>query len=471
MTSGRRAAPIRFGTSGFRGVLGEGFSEERVSALVAAVALHAQQSEPGGSVLVAHDTRFLADRFAERAARIVLAAGLHPLRVTRPIPTPVASHAVRARRCVAGLVFTASHNPPEYLGLKVVAPDGGAAPRDLTDRLERRAEQLLEQGPPPEAELRGRGVDCTSPYLTALLARLDVGAIRRARIRVFYDALHGTGAGVLDEALRRAGARVAVRRAEPDPRFGGISPDPVAEHLGSLRREVADARGLRLGLASDGDADRYGVVDADGRVLSATEAVALLVDHLARRGRLAGGVAISVATGSLVERVAGDHGLAVERHPIGFRSLSSALVSGAAAAAGEESGGFAWGPATDKDGILAGCLLVECLADARKPLSAALGSFYRRHGRSACGRAAVAAEPGSARALERLARVAPRRFDGVAVRNVERCDGIRLELEDGFLLVRLSGTEPVVRLYAEAPGPRRLSRRLRAGRDWLRSAG
>lgn len=463
--------PIRFGTSGFRGVLGETFTAERSAALVAAVARHVARQRPAARVLVAHDTRFFADRFAEAAARIVTGAGAAAVRAAGPVPTPVASHAVRAEGCAAGLVFTASHNPPEYLGLKVLDAAGCAAPRALTREFEREAARLLALGAPVERAPADAPVDCRSPYLESLLAVVDQEALSRAGMVVFFDALHGTGAGVLDEALRRVGVTVEARRTSPDPRFGGIAPDPVAEHLGALCGAVSAATGPRLGLATDGDADRYGVVDSDGRVLSATEAVALLVDHLAASGRVTRGVAISVATGSLVEAVAREHGLHVERHPIGFGHLSEALRTGGCDAAGEESGGFAFGPALDKDGILAGCLLAECVAATGEALGARLESLYARHGRSACGRAAVASDAGSGKLLERLAQLRPARFDDAAVQDVELGDGVRLLLEDGFLLVRASGTEPVVRLYAEAPDAARLARRLAAGADWLRDAG
>jgi phosphomannomutase len=238
----------------------------------------------------------------------------------------------------------------------------------------------------------------------------------------------------------------------------------VPERLGLLSAEVRARRAARLGIATDGDADRFGAVDADGRPLSATEALALLVDHLARTGRVHRGVAISTATGTLVERVANSHGLEVRRHPIGFKHLSRALTAGEADVAGEESGGFAFaGFGRDKDGILAGCLLAELLAVARAPLHTRLAELVRQHGRSACGRTAFPANARAREALEALACAPPRRIDGAVVGEVSVGDGLRFGLDDGFLMLRLSGTEPVLRVYAEAPGPRLLRRRLAAG--------
>ncbi|HKJ23667.1 MAG TPA: phosphoglucomutase/phosphomannomutase family protein, partial [Myxococcota bacterium] len=220
--------------------------------------------------------------------------------------------------------------------------------------------------------------------------------------------------------------------------------------------------------ATDGDADRYAAVDASGRILSATEAVALLVDHLARCGRIRRGVAISVATGSLVERVARAHGLAVTRHPIGFKHLSAALLSGAADCAGEESGGFVWAAhGVDKDGILAAALLAEIVAVTGAPLGERLAALEREHGPSHCGRVAVAARPGVRDRLAALRADPPARVGSAGVVSVDRRDGLRLALPDGFVMLRASGTEPAVRVYAEAPSARALRARLALGARWL----
>jgi phosphoglucomutase len=295
--------------------------------------------------------------------------------------------------------------------------------------------------------------------------------MRRSGLQLFYDALHGTGAGFLDEALVRCGLEVEVRRGHRDPCFGGASPDPIPEHLGSLSREVRKGKGLRLGLATDGDADRFGVIDADGRPLSESAALALLVDHLARTGRLRRGLAISVATGSLVERVARSHALPVRRFPIGFKHLTRALVEGDADVAGEESGGFAWDRvARDKDGILAGCLLAEIVATTGAPLRVRLAALEREHGRSACGRIAIAADESARKGLSVLRAALPSQVDGARVLECDERDGLRITLDDGFLMFRASGTEPVLRIYAEARGPRLLSRRLRVGTRLLARA-
>ena len=458
--------PIRFGTSGWRGVLGDEVTLPRMRALSAGVAAWLAESHPRARVLIAHDTRFLGAELAGCAARLLAAAGLRPLAVASPVPTPVVAHAVRCGRGDAALVVTASHNAPEYQGVKVIAAWGGG----VTDEQARRIEALCssEASRPSRSLGTAPTLELVPDYVGALREHVDRDAFRGARLAVLYDALHGTGSGVCDRALRSLGARVEVLRGERTPRFGGGAPDPVPARLGPLARRVRSAARPCIGLATDGDGDRYAVIDAGGLPLSESEAVALLVDQLARTGRVRRGVALSTATGSLPERVAAAHGLRVVRHPIGFKHLSRALWEGSADVAGEESGGFAWDPlARDKDGILACALLAELAAATRAPLRARLAELERRYGRSCCARVAgPASEPARAR-LARWIEAPPERVDAASVRAVDTRDGLRLAFDDGFLMLRASGTEPVLRIYAEAPDRRALERRLAAGRRLL----
>jgi phosphomannomutase len=456
---------IRFGTNGWRGVLGRDFSAEGAERLARALAqaLGAPAQRP--RVVVAHDTRAGARSIAERAAAALAGAGAETLLADRPAPTPVAGFQVRARRAAAGFVVTASHNPPEYLGVKILAAGGEGARRAFLEPLARAANALA----PALGAETGRARTLRAPeraYLARLARLVDAAAIRRARPRVLYDAMHGAGAGVADRALAQLGARVERLRERPDPRFGGGAPDPVRARLAELVRRVRAGR-FAFGLATDGDADRFALVDARGQLLSETEALALLIDHLGATRRLARGAALSIATGALAERAGRAHGLAVARVGLGFAPLAEALRDGRADVAGEESGGFAWRRmGFDKDGILAGALALE--AAASEPLHERIARLTRSHGRSACGRAATPATPAALAALRRLLSAPPARVAGAAVRVVEVEDGLRVSLDDGFVLWRASGTEPVIRVYAEAPSRAALARRLAAGVARLR---
>jgi phosphoglucomutase len=461
---------IHFGTNGWRGILGEDFTFPRLRAAMHGVAGWFGEQGRGREVIVAHDTRFLGERMAELAARVLRQHGMHAVLARGPEPTPVVVRAIPRRRAAGAVILTASHNAPEYQGLKVF--DARGVP--LADAQARRIEARIpaaDPGAPSDAAPVPR-VALRAAYLRALRGQLDRRSLEGAEVKVIYDAMHGAGAGVLDRVLEGLGLPVRVLRGEPDPGFGGSPPDPSPRHLRELTRVVRRLRGPRLGLATDGDADRYAVLDADGRMLSETESLALLVDHLARTGRAERGVAISIATGSLVERVAAAHGLAVRRHPIGFKHLAHALASGEADVAGEESGGFALSRfGNDKDGMLASCLLVEIAATSRQPLRVRLAELARRHGSFVCGRRAL---PGGERAREALASwlaAPPTQVDGDRVRQVSRADGLHLSLDDGFLMLRASGTEPLLRVYAEARGAQRLRRRLAAGEALLGVSG
>lgn len=458
---------IRFGTNGWRGVYGDGFSAGGAERLAAALAraLGAPARRP--RVIVAFDTRAHAAEVAARAAAVLAGAGADALLCDAPTPTPIAAFQVRARRAAAGYVVTASHNPPEYLGVKIFAASGDGASRAFVDRLARRANALAPAEPPTHGRARTLR-DAPRAYIARLVSQLDAASIRRARPRVLYDAMHGAGAGSLDRALRALGAQVETRRAAPDPQFGGGAPDPTRARLRGLGAAVRSG-GFAFGVASDGDADRFVLLDARGRLLSETDALALLVDHLAATRRLARGLALSIATGSLAEQVARAHGLAVERVGLGFSALSAALREGRVDVAGEESGGFCWSAlGLDKDGIAAAAIALEAAA-LGEPLHERRARLVRAHGRSACGRAAAPATRAALRVLAALGEAPPSRLAGDAVLEASCADGVRIRFADGFLHWRASGTEPVIRIYAEAPSAAALTRRLAAGVARLRS--
>jgi phosphomannomutase len=459
----------RFGTSGWRGVWGEEFTQPRFRSVVrGAAAWFAEQG--GGEVVLVHDRRFLGAALEAQAHALLLEAGLKVCRDHGASPTPVAVRALLRRRAVGALVLTASHNAPEYHGVKVFGADGASVASEAARRIEGLVARASEAEAVTVALSRPR--DLRGAYVRELLRLLDVAALRRARPRVVYDALHGTGAGVLDALLGEAGARVDVLRSAPDPHFGGAAPDPTVAALVDLGRRVCELRGARLGVATDGDADRFAAVDEKGRALSASQALALLIDHCARTGRASRGVALSIATGSLPEKVARSHGMAVTRHPIGFKYFRDVLVSGRAELAGEESGGFAWGRFhPDKDGMLAAALLVEALASGRTPLSERLARLERRHGASRAGRIALALAPEALDAFERLRAAPPDALDGSPVLAVRHEDGLHLAFEDGFVMLRPSGTEPLLRVYGEAPSGAALKRRLAAGAAALGTFG
>ena len=468
---------LHLGAGGFRGVLGLDLSAGRVRALARGAGewIHAEGRRAGARPLVvlAHDTRWFGSRMVALAAQVLADLPLRVRVAGGVTPTPVVVHHVREEGASGALVFTASHNPPTDHGIKVVGPDGLAPPAAVLRALAARPVaggrlRVPARGP------RACGCSPRESYLAALDRVLGGRSGARCGPRVFYDPLHGAGAGTVEPALERSGARLVWCGGRPDPDLGGRAPDPVPPRLSRLAAAVRAGTGVRLGLATDGDADRFGVVDETGRVLSETEAAALLIEHLASSGRIPAGsaVALSPFVGGLAERTARHHGLRVLRRPPGFRHLGAALVAGEAAAAADENGGFAWAEhAVDKDGILGCALAAEAVALAGEGPGRLLRRIRRRVGASHAGRASVAATPDRVAGLAALRSTPPSRVFGEVVRGAETDLGLLLRLGDGFLGLRRSGTEPRVRIYADAPSRRQLLARLRDGVRLLDAVG
>ena len=452
---------IRFGTSGWRGRLGEEVTFARARRLARAVGIHWQRAGTARRVLVGFDTRLASEALAHCLVDVLHESGFQPILTHAPLPTPVLTHAVRRRRVAGGLMLTASHNPPLDHGVKIFGPNGGA----LSDDEARQLEVILERcdGRESSQACRIRRVDLLGAYIRRVGSLLDKACIERARVRTVYDAMHGTGANLLPHLFDSIGVRAHLLNMNADPSFGGRAPDPVRAHLGDLMLGVEKERSRKVfGLATDGDGDRLTVILRGGRILSETEMAALLVDHLAQTGRLrGGGVAVTRASGSLIDRVAAGHNLELIRTPIGFKFLAPLLESKRAVVAADESGGFAWSRmGLDKDGLLAAALFCEMASMSPGGVQGRLKNLQDHYGPSACGRRAVLHTDTVESAFRRLQGTPPNRFDRAKVRQVQRDDGLRLELDDGFVMWRGSGTEPVVRVYAEARTTRDLAHRL-----------
>ncbi len=468
---------VKFGTSGWRAVLCDDFTFEHVRVVVQAIADHLVA---GGlddrGVLVSHDTRFLGGRFARVAAEVLAANGLKVFLTERDVPTPVLSFDVLRHGRDGAINFTASHNPPEWNGVKFSPAWGGPALPETTRDIEDRANagmataafRRLELG---EAEARGLVAlhDPRPAYLARLQELVDFDRIAAADLKLGLDTLHGTGRGYLDELLGSAGCQLTAFHTRPDPLFGGRPPDPSAENIPELLDLVRGDSSFHLGLATDGDADRFGIVDRGGRFLEPNYFLALLLDYLVRERGFPGGVARSVATTHLVDAVARDLGRPVHETPVGFKFIGDLIRRGEVALGGEESAGLSIrGHVPEKDGILACCLAAEMVARRGKPLFAQLEELYARVGRVLTRRLNLHLSPSQEKALGGKLAAPPQAFAGRRVETTVTVDGYKFLLEGGsWLLVRKSGTEPVVRLYVEAPEEAALTALAAAGREWL----
>ena len=468
--------PIRFGTSGWRGVLAEDFTFARARIVTAAIARYVKESGPSGRpVVVGYDTRFLSEAFAKDAAASLAAAGLPVYLCTRDTPTPALAAEILARGAAGGVNITASHNPPEYNGMKFSMASGGPALPEVTAAIEAEANRLL-QGPPlppaPLAEQPAARITPTDPYpsyVSRVLPLLDLACLRRARLKVVVDPLYGTARGYLDRLCREVGCEVTVIHGSRDPLFGGGTPEASAENLRDLARAVRE-RGAHLGLATDGDADRFGLLDADGTFVEPNYFLGLLLDYLAGTRGWRGGIARSVATTHLLDAAARRRGVPVYETPVGFKYIGELLSQGKILLGGEESAGLTvQGHVPEKDGILACLLAAEMVAaSGGRSVGALLQDLYRAVGTVLCRRVNLPLSPEGERRLKEVLANPPTTLGGRSVREVNRLDGTKLLLGDGdWLLLRPSGTEPMVRLYVEAASPERLDALEAAGRALL----
>ena len=448
---------ISFGTDGWRATL-DTFTAPRVRMVGQAVATYLDDEGVPGAVAVCYDARESSPGFAEELARVLCANGRDVYMPERDRPTPLLAWNVVERGLAGGLMLTASHNPPEYNGVKFIPDDGAPALPAATDAIE---DRLAEPDPLSEEEWGTvREVDFRTTHADHALDLVDADL---GGLAVSYDAIHGSGRGVTDGLLERAGADVDRLRCEDDPTFGGVSPEPTRENLAELIDRVASG-GAELGVANDGDADRIAVVTPDRGLLDANLLFAALYDYLLETD--SGPAVRSVSTTFLVDRVAATHDEEAFEVPVGFKWIAEAMVANDALMGGEESGGFSiTGHVPEKDGVLT-ALLAAAAHDA-EPLDERVDRLLEEHGEIHQSRVSVdCPDEEKSRTLGALSEAIPESVARVRVEDVNTADGFKLLLEDGsWLLVRPSGTEPKLRIYAEAAEENRVEALLEAGSE------
>jgi phosphoglucomutase len=390
------------------------------------------------------------------------------LQCTHPVPTPTISHAIRSNNAAGAINFTASHNPPEYQGIKFSTADGAPALPDVTKQIEAAVESKDEP-----ADASGGSITDHDPrdaYLEDLRSKVNFDAIANAKGKYEYDPLWGTGRGYLDKILKDCGLEIKTIHDWRDVTFGGQAPEPGEEHIGELRAAVKE-KGLTLGLATDGDSDRFGVIDNNGEFITPNQLIALLTDYLAESRGWKLGVARSVATSHLVDRVAKDRGLKLYETPVGFKYIGELINKDEIILGGEESAGLSIrGHYPEKDGIIACLLAAEAVAVRGKSLTEQLDALYQRVGRLESGRIGVKLDDAVAAKLKEKLAEEPDEIAGRKVEKINRLDGVKFLLHgDAWILMRPSGTEPMVRIYAESETRDDVEQLLNAGRQYLLS--
>ncbi len=445
-------ATIKFGTSGWRAIVAEDFTFANVRVAAAAIAEHVRSRAAKPTLIVGYDTRFFGEEFSIAAAQILREYGIHVLSCQGPTPTPTIAYEIRRRKADGAINFTASHNPAEYQGLKFSGPDGGPALPEVTRDIESRAAKLGERAAAKPNDAPFERIDPKEGYLNRLAELVNFKAIAASKPIVVTDALHGCGAGYLDRALEIHGIDVQARRVDRDVLFEGSGPDVSEENLQPLRDAVLEKK-ASVGLATDGDADRFGVLDSSGAWMQPNHILALLYDYLIESRGWKMPAARSVATSHLLDAVARLHGTTVFQTPVGFKYIGELIQKDKIAMGGEESAGMSIrGHVPEKDGILACLLVAEMAAVRRATLAQQLSALFKRVG---CQFYPLRAnlhlrEEIKLKTVERL-KADFSTFLGRRVRNLDRTDGLKLEFADGsWVLLRLSGTEPLMRVYTEA---------------------
>ncbi|HLW54437.1 MAG TPA: phosphoglucomutase/phosphomannomutase family protein [Candidatus Angelobacter sp.] len=461
-------AGIKFGTSGWRAIIADEFTVANVRRAAAGIAGYVVSQKPSGAkVIVGRDPRYMGERFVEVVAEVLAAGGIQPLIIAEAAPTPAIAYEVIRLHADGAVNVTASHNPPEYSGLKFSTSDGAPALPEVTAAVEKLIPS--EDGVAPKAgKVSAQNIDPRPAYLARLKEIIDLAAIRKSGMKIVFDPLWGAARHYSDDLLREAGINVATVHDTRDVLFGGHAPEPDGHLLNEMRAQIK-ATGARIGIATDGDADRFGIVDEDGTFLQPNYVIALLFDYLVETRGWKNGVAKSVATTNMINALAQRHGVPLHETPVGFKYIGELIKQDKIAIGGEESAGLSIRHhVPEKDGILAGLLCAEAVARRNQSLGKQLRDLFGKVGSFYPQRENFRLTPEVQAKFTSKVKSDPADFAGRKVKQVVRTDGLKLLLDDGsWACYRLSGTEPVVRVYTEAKSEKDLAALAAAAKEWI----
>lgn len=457
---------IKFGTDGWRAVIAREYTFANVERVAQAYADYLKKTSANKLVVVGYDRRFLSEKFAVRAAEVLAGNSFELLIFAEETPTPLISWAVYELKAAGGVVITASHNSAIFNGFKIKASFGGSAPPEMTNAIE----ACLDLNIPTRASIK-QSIDerlsgTIKSYCRKIETYVDIETLRKTKTRVIIDSLHGVGGRWIENFLRGGIIEAETIRAERDPLFGGLNPEPIDQNLAALKERVKESRAV-IGLATDGDADRIGAVDDLGQTMTMLQVVPLLLLHLVRRRRMSGGVVRTFSQSVLMKRIAEKFNLKLHTTPIGFKYIADLMINDDILIGAEESGGIGVkGHIPERDGILNSLLLLEAVIMSGETPSKMIESMHKEFGEFHFGRKDLhltTVEEGTT-VVTKLKDSPPEKIAGFKLHSIETLDGLKLLFEDeSWLLFRQSGTEPVLRIYSEATSIRKRDELLNAG--------
>ncbi|HZD58823.1 MAG TPA: phosphoglucomutase/phosphomannomutase family protein [Anaerolineae bacterium] len=453
---------IKFGTDGWRAIMNDTFIISNVQVVAQAIADYlVENGLRDKGIVIGYDTRFFAERFASECAAVMLGNNIPVYMPRRALPTPVTAYSIKVYNTAGAIMLTASHNPPEYNGIKFIPEYAGPASPEITGEIERLIKANLESNRLLKAPLEGHELLHEAepfPRYTQHIANLiDFDKLREIKLKVVLDPMFGASQGLMDTLLAEVGCAVETIHNYRDPLFGGSYPDPSEKHLSELKNEVIRTKS-DIGLALDGDADRFGAIDFNGTYITANQVLSLVAVHLLKNRGMRGSIVRTIATTHLLDEIARDNDTEVIETPVGFKYIAQVMMERPVVVGGEESGGLSiQGHIPEKDGLLADLLLAELVAYEERPLTEILDGIYHKYGRYYSKRLDIHyPSEKKGELLNNLVNRPPAAVAEDKVVEIRSVDGVKYILESGdWILARPSGTEPLIRVYIESKDERR----------------
>jgi alpha-D-glucose phosphate-specific phosphoglucomutase len=468
--------PIKFGTDGWRGIIAEDFTFDNVRICAQAIADYLKKTGlVDKGLVIGYDTRFASEDFAKATAEVICGNGIKVYLCTQATPTPVISYGVVAKKSGGAIVITASHNPPQWNGIKYKSEDGASAPTEVITEIEENTARVfttckVSRLPLAEAQKQGliEYIDLMPGYINHIKGFVDSDRLKKARLKIIVDSMYGAGTGYFKMLLKDSACQLIEINDQPNPAFPGMKqPEPIAVNLAKLSARVREEK-ADVGIATDGDADRIGIMDEKGNFLTQLQVYALLALYLLEVRGERGAIVKTITTTSMLDRLGEIYKVPVYETPVGFKYVAPIMLAENAIIGGEESGGYGFrGHVPERDALLAGLYFIDLITRTGKTPSQLLDYLYSKVGHHYYNRLDIEFPKEQRETItNRVSNSSPEKIDGTKVIKKDSLDGFRFTLTDtSWLLIRFSGTEPLLRIYAESDSPARVDRLLKMGRE------